>query len=299
MRRSVIFKILIVFFSFSVYVAKADNNSPEEAGGQEQPPSIGNFALPTSQQPGPLVGFGQNIIDQNETQIFLLADDFSGVNKHAVDIAPSILYGITNNLSVWLNMPIAASYKTNQDSSSGLEDAALQFEYAFYHQDTHAFSEQATIVSNMTFPTGSSTKEPNTGFGSPSFFLGFTLNRMYVDWFVFTSHGAVLTTSNDNTKFGNQFLYQAGFGRNILDIDSKWILAWMVEADGQYTQKNKISGVTDPNSGGNIVYVTPSLWVSSKRLIVQPGVGFPVAQHLYGNQKRNNYLLLLSLGWRL
>ena len=30
----------------------------------KQPPPMGNFALPISQQPGPLIGFGQNIISK-------------------------------------------------------------------------------------------------------------------------------------------------------------------------------------------------------------------------------------------
>ena len=32
-------------------------------------PNAGNFILPNSQQPGPLIGIGENIIDQNEKLI--------------------------------------------------------------------------------------------------------------------------------------------------------------------------------------------------------------------------------------
>ncbi|KTD71733.1 hypothetical protein Lste_0018 [Legionella steelei] len=69
--------------------------------------------------------------------------------------------------------------------------------------------------------------------------------------------------------------------------------------DGQYSQRNKINGGIDFNSGGNVVYVTPSLWVSSKKLIVQLGVGLPVTQNLYGNQTKDSYLLVANLGWAL
>jgi len=111
--------------------------------------------------------------------------------------------------------------------------------------------------------------------GSPSFFLGTTFNRTYVDWFVFSSPGAVLTTAKTGTKFGNSYLYQFGFGRNIADTNG-WILAGMAEIDGDYTQRNRVRGIIDANSGGNVIYVTPSLWASTKKFIFQFGVGLPV-----------------------
>ncbi|MFI4938511.1 MAG: hypothetical protein ACHQJ6_08410 [Candidatus Berkiellales bacterium] len=263
------------------------------------PPRIGNFALPTSQQPGAFISFGGNIIDKNQTQLFLFADDYFGVKRHSVDLIPSVLYGIADNFSIFLNMPIAASFKADDNRSSGLEDAFVQFEYAYHNGKTKSFEDQATLVVNMTFPTGSSNKIPPTGFGSPSFFLGATYNLMYVDWFWFTSHGVVLATNHHDTKFGDQFLYELGFGRNICDIDSKWIFAWMLEVDGTYSGKNTLHGSIDPNSGGNVIYITPSLWISSKKLIFQIGAGWAATEHLFGNQKKENYLLAANVGWTI
>ncbi|MBS0357698.1 MAG: hypothetical protein JSS53_00290 [Proteobacteria bacterium] len=283
-----LFIFLILFFISSLVYASRDDSSF---------PKTGNFALSSSQQPGPLVGFGQNIVDKNQKIFFLLADDFKNSGSQFIDIAPSFLYGITDNLSVYFNMPIAADYRSGSQHAAGLEDSSVQFEYAFYNKQNNQFVDQATVVTNMTFPTGSSKKDPPTGFGSPSFFLGATFNRMYTNWFGFTSYGTVLTTSRNNTQFGNQFLYQAGFGRNIFSIEDKWIFAWMVEVDGQYSEKNRMNGIIDPNSGGNMITTTPSLWISSQHLIIQVGVGIPIAQHLFGNQPRNNYSLISSVGF--
>jgi hypothetical protein len=291
--------VKIIFLGFLIFLFTSTVfGKGEDSHSDDGPPSIGNFILPSSQIPGPLLSFGQNIIDKNETIIYLSADDFQGADRHSIDAIPSILYGITDRLSIYLVTPIAVNYKLKQNSSSGLEDAFLQLEYAFYSEKNHDFTDQATIVTNMTFPTGSATKQPNTGVGSPSFFIGGTFNRDYINWFEFISDGAILTTTgDDNIKFGNQFLYQAGIGRNIFNIDTKWIFAWLLEADGTYAQKNKINGLADPNSGGNTIFLTPSLWVSSKTLSFQLGFGLPVVQHLFGNQLKNNYLVALSLGW--
>lgn len=301
MRNIISFSLILLIFSISFSsLCKADEETDSDTKKgckEESPPSIGNFALPTSQQPVPLVSFSGNILDKNQTQAFLFADDYKGVNKDSVDIIPSIVYGLTDDISILFKAPIAASYKEDKNHSAGMEDITLQFGGAFYTNKTSTFVDQAAVVTNITFPTGSTTKQPPTGFGSSTFFLGAAFERTYTDWFVFTSHGVQLTTSNNKTKFGNIFLYQAGFGRNILTIGSEWMFAWMVEANGQYTEKDKIKGATDPNSGGNTVYVTPSLWISSKKLIIQVGFGVPATQHLFGNQKRENYLLTANFGW--
>ncbi|MBP6951555.1 MAG: hypothetical protein KBD36_02910 [Alphaproteobacteria bacterium] len=67
-------------------------------------------------------------------------------------------------------MPIAASYKENKSRSSGLEEIFLHLEYAFYTKKTSELVDQEILVTNVTFPTGSTKKQSTTGVGSPSFF---------------------------------------------------------------------------------------------------------------------------------
>lgn len=219
---------------------------------------LGNFSLPISQQPGPLVGFGENIVKQGQAQLFVFADAFLGKNSYLTDVIPSLLYGIRDDLSLFLNVPASPGNKSRNQRSSGLEDLFAQGEYAFYTKVGSQTTDQATVVANVAFPTGSSSKMPPTGFGSTSFFLGATFNHTGIDWFVFTSPGAILTTSHHGTQFGDQLLYQFGFGRDF-PSPSGWIVAWMVECDGLYAWKNRIKGTVDPNSGGNIIFLTPSL----------------------------------------
>lgn len=263
----------------------------------ELPPMIGNFTLPPSQQPGALISFGQNIINEHETELALFADNYMGKNKHFADLIPGVIYGITPNLSIFVNAPYAVSYQSDQQKSSGWEDAFAQLEYAFYNGSTKQYIDQATVVANISVPTGSVNKNPATGAGAPSYFLGLTFDRMYVDWLIFGSPGVGIPTAKNGTKFGNSFLYQFGFGRRIAAHRKNWLFAWIIEIDGTYTQKNRVKGSEDQNSGGNVVYVTPSLWTSTNNFIFQLGVGFPATQHLYGNQTRDTWLLAANIAF--
>lgn len=259
--------------------------------------STGDFIVPPSQQPGPLIGFGETVIGQYQTMLGLYNNVFMGDHTQSTTLNPYMIYGLTDSLALYINLPINADIQYNQDKSAGLGDTFIQLEYAFYARQAADFSAQATVLGGTSFPTGSSTKQPPTGFGSPSFFVGSTYSYAKVNWFAFTASGVLLTTSTDNTQFGNQFWYQFGAGRNLMDLGTSWLIAWLIETDGQYSQKNKIAGVNDPDSGGNVIYLTPSLWFSSKQLIIQPGIGFPIVQHLFGHQNKNNYLLALNLTW--
>ncbi len=248
-------------------------------------PSTGNLSLPISQQVGPLVSFGENILGKGQVIVYLFADAFIGNDRYLTDVIPSVVYGIRDDLSLFLQIPFSPKNKDEEMHSAGFEDMSLQLEYAFCDITNVNSSMQATLVGNVTCPTGSSTKNPPTGFGSTSFFVGSTFSYTTENWFVFASPGAQITTSSGGTQFGDQLLYQWGFARNI-PSPSGWIFAGMVEFDGQYSWKNTLKGKTDPNSGGNFIYLTPSLWFSSSRLILQFGMGYPIVQHLFGDQRK-------------
>ena len=249
------------------------------------PEKIGNFALTISMQPGAFISLGNNLIAQGDTLFYVLAEDVISKQSDSIKVIPSLIYGITNDLSIAFNTPFTPRQKEWNNRSSGIEDGSVAVEYAFFTKDRPYSADQATVLFNLIFPTGSSTKNPPTGFGSPSLFLGATYYHTEVKWIYFTSYGALFTTSKHRTQFGNELLYQFGIGRNI-PSPAGWIFAWLVECDGQYAWKNRIKGHTDSDSGGNVIFVTPSMWFSSERIILQFGVGFPIAQHLHGHQPK-------------
>ena len=292
--------ILLLFSFFLQSICYADINCEEEkmkGVTGPAPPSIGNFALPSPQRPGGLLSFGQHILNKGQTQLGFFFDYFAGDNKHLTEVIPSLLHGITDDFSINFAIPFTPSNRAHGHTSSGVEDVELQFEYSPYHNSTTCYEEGATVVANVTFPTGSTKRNPPTGLGSSSFFLGATYSRMYTDWFGFLSDGILFPTPHHGTKAGNAFLYQAGLGRNILSIKSDLTLAWLAEINGLYLQKSKIKSKTDPNSGRNIVYITPSLQLCTEKLLLQLGFGFPIIQHLFGHQNKNNYLVTSNFVW--
>lgn len=263
---------------------------------KDQPLPIGNFSVPPVTQVAPLVSFGQLLVGEN-VLLPQLTGAYTWLHKGYYDlIAPNVIYGIRDDLSVFFNVPLNPRSRSGPSHSAGIEDLLLQFEYAFYQNASSDSAVQATVVANVQFPTGSSTKTPPTGTGSFSYFLGTTYAYLSVNWYAFASPGVQLTTLHHGTKFGNSYLYQCGFARYIKQLSPQgWVFDLMLEFDGTYAEKNKIRGKTDRDSGGNIIFATPSIWLSSKRWIIQWGIGFPILQNLKGHQDKVKYFIDYTL----
>lgn len=287
---------IIVLVIIAVGLAHAKENEKWFPTKEEQP-HVGNFALPISQQPGPLVSFGQNIPDKGVLQMFAYGNQYKGTRHSYSEVIPSILYGITDRLSIFVEVPIAVKFRYEDALSRGLTDVIVQLEGVVYIHETTTTVNEITAVGNITLPTGSFNTDPEKSFGSPTFFLGFTASHSAQKWYYFTSMGGQITTVHKNTKIGNRFLYQFGLGRNIAYKEDKWILNWLVELNGIYEQYTRIAEVKQRSSGGNTLLLGPSLWFSTEKLIIQGGISAVVAEHLFGNQLKNTYLLSAYAGW--
>jgi hypothetical protein len=262
-----------------------------------EPLPIGNFSVPTMTQIAPLISFGQLLIG-NQTLLPQLSGSYTrGHDSYSNIISPNVIYGIRDDLSVFFAVPFTPKSRSGAAHSSGIEDIFLQMEYGFYNKTRSDYTLEATLVGNVQFPTGSSSKHPRTGNGSFTYFLGTTFAYLSQNWYAFTSPGVNLTTTHHGTKFGNSYLYQWGFARYIKQLSPPgYIFDLMVEFDGTYVEKNKIDGTIDPNSGGNTIFITPSIWLSSKRWLFQWGIGFPIVRNLNGKQDKIRYLTAYTLG---
>lgn len=262
-----------------------------------KPLPIGNFSVPVMTQIAPLISFGQLLIGKQALLPEVSGLYTRGHENYSNTIAPNVIYGIRDDLSVFFVVPFDAKSRSGASHSSGIEDIFLQMEYGFYNKTCSDYTLQATLVGNVQFPTGSSSKKPRTGNGSFTYFLGTTFAYLSRNWYAFASPGVNLTTTHHRTKFGNSYLYQWGFARYIKQLSPPgWIFDFMVEFDGTYAEKDKIHGVFDPNTGGNLIFVTPSIWLSSKRWLLQWGVGCPLLQDLNGKQNKLKYLIAYTLG---
>ncbi len=260
---------------------------------------IGNFALPSSQQPGPLVGFGQNMLDKRDLQFFSYIDYLKGCNKEFVGVTPTLLYGFTSDCSLFLQLPVAAKFQEDGKVFRGVQEALIQLEYSFYNTATPTDLNQVSLVTYVALSPNPEFKIIRRGMAVKNFFVGFTASHMGTKWYPFMSIGGIITAKEDEkTKYGNQLLYECGISRNISYKEDTYIFNLMLEFDGFYEQKDKVCGLCDPNSGGNTILFGPSFWFSTKHFSIQAGISGVVYQKLFGKQNKNNYYITVDIGYK-
>ncbi len=289
-------KLIILLLTFSFCLTKEVDEV--DGQGRYSVPRIGNFSLPISQQPGPLISFGQNILDKYDTLASIYVDYLKGKNKKDERILTKVLYGITDHISIFIEFPYTIKQQLDHHCSQGIEDLLVQTEYILYAKYHKNSIDVITLVTGLRFSNGNYLKIPPTGFGSSSFFLGLTASHTATDWYYYASSGAILTTNHFNTKFGNQFLYQLGLSKNIWYKKEKFIFNWMIEFDGTYSQKDKIAGKINLNTGGNEILLGASLFFSTQKIAIHGGISWFIYQHLFGDQKKDKYYASINFSYK-
>jgi hypothetical protein len=69
----------------------------------------------------------------------------------------------------------------------------------------------------------------------------------------------------------------------------------ILELNGEWHGRQVIGGVTDPNSGGNVVYLSPGVRFSMDKWSAFASVGFPVVNQMYGIQAEPDWRLLTGV----
>jgi hypothetical protein len=65
----------------------------------------------------------------------------------------------------------------------------------------------------------------------------------------------------------------------------------VLELNGEWQAKQTISGASDPNSGGNVVFLSPGMRIASNRWSGFVTVGLPIINDLNGVQSEPTYRL--------
>ncbi|MET0528986.1 MAG: hypothetical protein ABW003_11715 [Microvirga sp.] len=221
----------------------------------------------------------------------------------------------------------AAAEVTTVDrgDTEGVGDLTLFGQYRFYGQDSGL---QASLLSGIKTPTGETGEhddegevfeaEFQPGSGSWDPMVGIALSQAQGRWSV---DGNVLytiaTEGTQHTDLGDRFHYNGAVTYRLKGGDAKaahevrmphshngqsqhhehassakgLVIDAVLELNGEWQEKQTISGATDPNSGGNVVFLSPGMRVSSNRWSGFVTVGLPIINDLNGLQSEPTYRL--------
>lgn len=232
----------------------------------------------------------------------------------------SLAYGLTDSLSLIARLPYVQRKNIREGEieggvpeahahgdSSGMGDMSLLGQYRVISGDDSGVS----MLLGVKAPTGETNVTDNGGVrfetefqpgtGSWDFLLGASISRNVrnTGYHANFLYGKT-TEGSQSTKIGDAFTYNAAITYTLdshghapddhsqhdhNDLESnrfKWEL--MLELNGETRRKSKIAGVAEDNSGGNTMFLSPGVRVSSGAFSGFISFGIPVVQDQNGIQ---------------
>lgn len=233
--------------------------------------------------PGPLWGIGQNILDKYSLAPLEILYHQQTLDGHVTTVFNELLYGITDRLSLLCVVPVVVNNVQSAFHDHGIGDVALQLEHAFYAEQKPGSRTRATVIGSVIFPSAPLNTIPYDGTGVWSFFTGYTLSHSNECWYYFISSGGLITTTRQELKPSNIFLYEGGVART-LAVNKNMHLSVLLEGNGVYVGHATQSSIVDKNSGFNVFFLGPTVRCLYKQCLTQIGIQFPITQHFFGNQ---------------
>jgi len=294
MNRSISF-FLIITIVFSSFISQIAFGAPINS----------NVALPVRKG---------GLIFRSQMRWIKASDDPTSQRRERdVIVIPNVLlYGATRDLALFavfpyifrtLKFPDPETGNRINQKDNGIGDLSLIARYTVYAKDYPSGTFRLAPLFGIKIPTGDDDLRPIT---TDSFDLQFGVVST-VTW-DFGRHeldaDAVyrVNTEADNFDKGDSLTYDLSyqlrvFPWNLPERGVPNFIYLVAEANGFFAKRNSVNGSTVGNSGGNIVFLSPSLQYSARRYIIESSIQLPVIQDLNGDQIEADFVW--TIGFRI
>jgi len=214
--------------------------------------------------------------------------------------AIAIKYGLSGDWVAGIEIP----YQTNKDEAGtqqGVGDISLATKYRFWRNDSLGVQETAAMFVKVKIDSGDQT----VSSGTKDTLLGLTYGYESLKWYRWTS---IRYRFNQNRSFNNGNELQRG-DRLFVDFAGGYRpqvndyraadTVWLLELNGEYSQRNSLNVVDITDSGGRQWFVSPGIMWTKRNFAIKAGVQIPVYANLNGDQPNADYRARLELEWHL
>jgi len=233
-----------------------------------------------------------------------------------VELPTVLLYGVTEKILLIGKYPLfykkltACKAKGRQTRENfGLGDFTIRGKFRFFTHDKAGRTTRASVFAGLKFPTGSSQKKDALGLiprpqqlgtGSWDVPFGFVFTAASLQHQIdIVAQYKVNGTNNTGFKFGNIFRHDLSYQYRIHPhkLPETGVPAFVyavIEFNGIVREKNKHCGITDNNSGGYTLFISPGIQYVKTRFVAEVAIQIPTIQNLNDKQTKN---VLLAGCW--
>ena len=251
------------------------------------------------------IGEGQFLIRGQAT--YLRADD--GNQEFEEFSVPIVFgYGTTQDLALFAVVPFlnrSLDVEGLERNEFGLGDINFLARYTVFQIDQAGKTFRIAPIVGLKVPTGSSQSSDEFGLLPPSLQLGTgtfdpsfgiiftrqTLNDNLSASFVYQ-----INTEANNINFGNDASIDLAYKYRVFPqaIKSGFLFAGL-ESNLSIQNRDRVAEVVNMDSGGTLLFLSPSIQYITERFNVEGAVQIPVIQALNGNTLAPDIRLILGV----
>ncbi|MFT4585632.1 MAG: hypothetical protein ACI8XZ_005406, partial [Gammaproteobacteria bacterium] len=244
-----------------------------------------------------------------------------------VSAAATVAYGVSENLDLSVRIPWIARNNIREGEieddeaevhghgdSEGIGDLVVLGNYRIFAQEDAEFAMQG----GFKMPTGKTRvsdrggrleTEFQPGSGSWDFLIGGALRQTFTH---IGLHANLLynatTEGGQDSELGDALFYNlavvfsptkdhdhGGHEHSSIIDEVAWDL--MLEINGEQRWSDKVRGVNDANSGGNIIYLSPGIRASFRQLSAFFSFGYPLVDDSNGHQSDVDFRIMGGVGF--
>ncbi len=244
----------------------------------------------------PVFGLGPHVLFKGGVEIAPeIFIDRAGDKERNV-AALELTYGLTGDWAAGIDIPYVNT-KNNSASENGQGDLGLFTKYRFWRKDGPGVQQSMTVAVKVKTDTG----DNDVSSGTTDSLLGLAYGYESRKWYRWAALRYQFNGENDaGQRRGNKIFYDLVGGvrqhqTSYLEPDTVWLL----ELNGEYSERDELDSVTLANSGGNEVFVSPGIFWTLRNFAVKAGVQIPLLSRLNEDQQKTDYRARLILEWHL
>ncbi len=275
------------------------------------------LALPINSDLG-LTPHKEEFIFRIQGRYLAKTDDPSGANREVRVYAVPVVgvYGFTSKASLLVRLPfLVKEMKTGAGRTrgdEGLGDMAVLGKYRFHTLNFKGGTSRLSLVAGFELPTGDDDERDSLGLlppglqlgsGSVDVIAGVVHTIQTLDFEVDTDLRYIVNNEANGFEFGDVFQYNVSFQKRILPftLPDKGLydqVNALIELNGLTQSKSDAFGISQLNSGGHTLFLSPGIQYVSKRIVYEASFQYPIVQDLNGTQLETDYRLALSLRYQ-
>lgn len=246
----------------------------------------------------PVFGLGPHVMYKGGVEIAPQISTEKEQDERGTELGVELTYGITGDWAAGVELPWVDKNGINNNSGPG--DVSVFSKYRFWRRDSLGVQQSASILGKLKFATSAGGLPP-LGSGSTAGLLGLAYGYESRKWYRWAGvRYRVNGENNRGFRQGNKLLLDLVGGIRLkLTAYDEPDTVWLVELNGEYTDRSVMDGNRQANSGGTEWFVSPGIFWTLRNFAVKAGVQIAVASYLNGDQPETDYRAKLVLEWHL